>query len=134
MTHSIDFNKVLYFDIAKDGTKTVLNDVDFLDNELAVVESVTNILITEPKSKVYNNRGFGAHLDQFLFEPIDVLTANSILDELENDIEDNEPRAKDVEIEITPKEDENTFIIDIRFYIDQSDRQIQLLTTLEKVR
>lgn len=134
MTHSIDFNKILYFDLAKDLTKTALLDVDLLVNELAVVESITNILTTEPKSKIFNNREFGAALDQFLFEPIDVLTANNILEVLEFAIEENEARAQDLEIEITPDEDANTFVIDIKFFIDQSDRQIELETTLEKVR
>lgn len=134
MTHSIDFNKITYFDLAKDLSKTVLNDIDFLENDLAVVESITNILVTEPRSKVYNNRGFGAKLDQFIFEPIDIITANNMLEVLEFAIGENESRARDLEIEITPDEDANTFIIDIKFFIDQSDRQIELLTTLEKVR
>lgn len=134
MTHSIDFNKVLYFDLAKDGTKTSALDIDFLENELSVVESITNILITEPQSKIYNNREFGAALDQFLFEPIDILTAEDILNVLQFSIAENEPRARELEIEITPNEDANTFMIDVKFYIDQSDRQIELETTLEKVR
>lgn len=134
MTHSIDFNKMLYFDLAKDLTKTDLLDVDLLENELAVIESITNILITEPQSKIFNNREFGAALDQFLFEPIDVITADNMLEVIEFSIEENEARVQDLEIEITPKPDKNTFIIDVKFFIDQSDRQIELLTTLEKIR
>lgn len=134
MTHSIDLNKILYFDLARDGSKTVLNDIDLLDNQLAVVESITNILITEPRSKVYNNRAFGANLDQYLFEPIDLITANDIMETIMFAIESNEPRARDLTVEITPNMDAQTYVIDVKFFIDQSDRRIELQTTLEKVR
>lgn len=126
--------QLLFFDISKDGSITSTNDITTADNELAVVESINNIMSTQPLNRIYDNRDFGMDLDQYLFEPIDVITANAILDTVENAILNNEPRAKNLDVEITPDNDAQTFVIDVKFFIDQSDRQIEIETTLERLR
>ena len=125
---------LIYFDLAKDGSITTTTDITTTDNELAVIESVGNIMSTQPFNRIFNNRDFGMDLGQYLFDPIDVITANAMMDTVENAILNNEPRVKNLDIEITPDEDANTFIIDIKFFIDQSDRQLNINTTLERLR
>ncbi len=71
---------------------------------------------------------------KFLFEPIDMTTSIRMMDTIENAIAKFEPRARDVVVEITPLEDQNTFKIDITARMDESNRDIVLDTTLEKIR
>jgi len=124
----------IYFDFSRDGTKTSSNDVAIQENEWAVVESVSNILINEPNTLLYKKRNIGARLQRFLFEPIDNLTAFDILEEVDIAISLYEPRAKNVEVIVTPREDLNTFEIQVTCTIDESDRSLVIEETLEKLR
>jgi len=126
--------RTLYFDFEKTGVPDSNGDLTVVENENAVTESLLNILRTEPNSRVYKQRDFGAGLDQYLFEPIDITTANRILETIELSISRFEGRAKNVIVEITPLHDEQTFKIDITSTVDESNKPIQLVTTLEKLR
>jgi len=128
--------RLIYFDLVKNASKevtNVTNDIAVVTNEQSVLESVENILTTEKGSLIYTKADFGTSLEQFLFEPIDVTTALQIFEQVELGM-DQEPRAKDIIIEITPLPDEETFKIDISFFIDESDRQLQLQITLDEIR
>lgn len=127
-------DRQIYFDFSKDTTFTVNQDLTIQENEWSVVESLDNILLTEPSSMVYKKRKNGAQLQRFLFEPIDSVTGFDILEEVEEAISLYEPRAKEVEVIVTPLVDENTFKIDISCKIDESDRVLVLSNTLEKLR
>lgn len=127
-------DRIIYFDLSKDGTKTSTNDVELKSNESAVLESVENIILTEPKTKIYKGREFGCGLSQFLFDPIDNSTALRIFDRIELSLEKYETRMKDLYIEVIPLIDENTFKINISFKMDESERELKLETTLEKLR
>lgn len=127
-------DRVLYFDLDKSGVPASDGDVIAPLNEDAVSASLLNILETEPNSRVYKQRTFGAGLEQYLFEPIDITTAQRILETIETSISQFEPRARKVVVTVTPLVDENTFIIEITANIDESTREIELDTTLEKLR
>lgn len=127
-------NRQIYFDFAKDGSKTVSNDIAIQENEWSVVESLDNILTNEPNSLVYKQRQRGARLSRFLFEPVDSVTGYDILEEVEDSIALYEPRAKNVEVIVTPLVDDNTFKIEISCNIDESERTLVLSNTLEKLR
>lgn len=123
-----------YLDLAKDKSKTSTNDVATKLNEDAVLESIRNILDIQPRSRVYKQRRFGANLDLFLFDPIDNETALRMLEQIEQAIGENEPRANNLIVEITPLFDENTFRIRVSFFIDESDRELVLEDTLKRIR
>lgn len=126
-------NRVLYFDLKKDGVP-VNSDVDVVVNEKAVSAGLLNILQTEPRSQPYKRREFGASLQQFLFEPIDSTTALRILSVMEAAFAKHEPRAREVDITITPIPDDNTFEIQVQAKTNESDEVFTLDTTLEKLR
>ncbi len=127
-------DRQIYFDFSKTSPFTSTNDLTLQENEWSVVESLDNILTNEPGTLVYKKRNDGARLQQFLFDPIDSVTGYNILEEVENAISLFEPRAKNVEVIVTPLVDENTFRIDISCKIDESDRVLVLSNTLEKLR
>jgi len=129
-------DSLIYFDIPKDGTTVSSTNTDFqiLENENVVLESVKNILGLQKGSLIFKNKHRGASLDKFLFAPIDSNTAYDMYEEIDVAITTQESRAKNLSIEITPLPDDNTMRIDIRFSVDESDREIEFQTTLEKLR
>lgn len=126
--------RIIQFDLAKDGTVTSTKDIAVLTNEAAVTEAIENILETERRTRVYRQRGFGSDLNRFLFDPIDNTTALRLLDAVEIGISRNEPRARNVVVEITPRPDENSFQIDVEYSVDESNRRLSLTKILKKLR
>ena len=124
----------IYLDLKKDGTKTITGDLDIAVNEEAVMESVVNIIMTEKRSKVYRKRNFGVNLKRFVFEPVDRITAIELYEEIKNGIETYEYRAKDVEVTISPIPNDNEFLIDIYFTIEESENPVEIHTALSKIR
>lgn len=126
--------RLVYFDLARSATKTALNDLELKENEEVVLESIANILETEPSGKIYKKRTYGTKLDQFLFEPVDTSTGIRIMEQVEFAIAKNEPRAQNVVVKIVLLHDENTFEINVSFETDVSERALTLQTTLKKIR
>lgn len=126
--------RISYLDLDKSGTPDVNNDISLITNEDAVSASVKNVLEINPKNRIYKQRAFGSTMEKFLFEPIDNATALQIMDHIEVSIANNEPRARNVVIEITPDEDNNAYNIRVTFNTDESERIIVLEKTLERVR
>ena len=131
---SVSATNIIYHDLDKRASITSANDIAMLDNELAVLESVENILTSEPRSMIYNKRNVGCNLQQYLFEPIDTATAVDILEEIERAILRYENRIRNLKVVITPLPDENTFNINIHCIIPESNKPLILSTTLEKLR
>ena len=132
--------KVFFFDVNKAGVLAPksknslgLSDLGVLTNEQAVMESVYNILLTQPGERVMNPT-FGCDLNQYLFSMIDDVTARNIVRDVYDAIITFEPRILDLEVIVTPKPDANTFIIDIYLTINTAREPVKLTTTLEKVR
>jgi len=132
--------KLFFFDVNKDGilaprTKNAdgRSDLGILKNEQAVMESVYNILLTQPGERVMNPT-FGCDLNQYMFEMINDVTAYRIVRDVYDAIIRHEPRILDVEVIVTPDPDNNTFIIDVYLKINTANEPVKLTTTLEKVR
>ena len=132
--------RMYFFDINKDGivapkTKNSLgaSDIAIVTNEAAVVESVYNIILTEPGEKVMSPK-FGCALDQYLFEPIDDVTSRAIMETVSAAILNFEPRLLDFDVIVTAMPDDNTYEIEIVLEVNTSEEPIVIETSLEKVR
>lgn len=114
---------------------TLING-DFVkeENENAVKLSIKSLIKTEVGSKIYTKQDYGVELEQFLFEPCDHETAVDILDELQSKIGRFERRAKNVIIEILPLSDQNTFQIEIEFFVDENIQPQTLDFLLNEIR
>lgn len=125
---------IYYIDITKNGRDlTGTKDISIVSNEQAVMESVYNILMTEPGERVMNPE-FGCHLNKYLFEIIDFTTAISIQTEIEYAINKFEDRIKNLSIDVNPLYDENTFLINIYFQILLSAEIKQMSIKISKLR
>jgi len=70
--------KIYFFDISKLGKDPYGNkDIGIVTNAQAVLESVYNILLTEPGQHPMDPE-LGTPLSKYLFEPIDYVTAGMI--------------------------------------------------------
>lgn len=125
---------IYYLDISKSGKDyTGKKDVSILTNEQALLESVKNILITEPGERVMNPT-FGCPLSKFLFEPINPITTVSIESAITNSIRMFEERVDKLNINISESPDTNTIDITVLFNMKTSNNVQTLTLSLNKIR
>ena len=94
----------------------VTNDILALKNEDAIKRSVRNIVNTVPSEKFFNPV-FGSEVRISLFDFIDFGTASVLQKQIQNAIENYEPRVNNLLINVNPKPDQNEFEITVRFNI-----------------
>ena len=95
-------------------------DLIGLKNENAIARSVRNIVFTIPGEKFFD-QNFGSRISATLFENIDDITANIIVDEITNSIERYEPRVDLINVEAFPNFDNNAFDVLIVYDIIGAD-------------
>lgn len=101
-------------------------DLIGLKNENAIARSVRNIVFTLPGEKFFD-QNFGSRISASLFENIDELGADLIVDEITNSIETYEPRVKLTTVEAFPNFDNNQFDVLIIYDIIGADVPAQEL-------
>ena len=101
-------------------------DLIGLKNENAIARSVRNIVFTLPGEKFFNE-DFGSRISASLFENMDDISANEIVSEITESIENFEPRVNLLSVEAFPNFDNNTFNVAIVYEIIGADVPIQQL-------
>jgi phage baseplate assembly protein W len=94
----------------------VTNDVTVLTNERAIIRSVRNIVETIPNEK-YFNLNFGSDVRSSLFDFVDYSTALLIKDQIISSVRNYEPRIGDLDVNVIPNPDNNTFEATVSFDI-----------------
>jgi len=95
-------------------------DLIGLKNENAIARSVRNIVFTLPGEKFFDEE-FGSNISASLFENIDDISANVIVDEITSSIERYEPRVDLINVEAFPDFDNNSFDVLIVYDIIGAD-------------
>ena len=95
-------------------------DLIGLKNENAIARSVRNIVFTLPGEKFFDEE-FGSRISASLFENIDDISANVIVDEITQSIERYEPRVDLINVEAFPNFDNNSFDVLIVYDIIGAD-------------
>jgi len=95
-------------------------DLIGLKNENAIARSIRNIVFTLPGEKFFNEE-FGSQISASLFENIDEITADLIVDEITQSIENYEPRVILRNVEAFPDFDNNQFDVLIVYDIIGAD-------------
>lgn len=125
---------IFFFDITKTGKDLGgTDDVPIITNTNAVVESLHNLILTNPGERLMNPT-YGVNLSKYLFEPCETYVAGLIVDDLYNAISKHEPRCQNVEVIVEPYPDDNTFIITISFETNLDPNRLQVQVTLNKIR
>ena len=101
-------------------------DLIGLKNENAIARSVRNIVFTLPGEKFFD-QNFVSRISATLFENIDDISADIIVDEITQSIERYEPRVDLINVEAFPDFDNNSFDVLIVYDIIGADVPAQEL-------
>ena len=93
-----------------------LKDIQALYDIEAVKTSVSNAFLTAPGQKILNPL-FGVDIRQYLFEPVDIYTAESIKDDIEVKLPNAEPRIQVENVEVEADEDLQEYNIDLQINV-----------------
>ena len=102
-------------------------DLIGLTNENAISRSIRNLVYTLPGEKFFNPR-LGSRVTRQLFENMDEISASIIRDEIVNTINNYEPRAGLINVNVSPNYDDNEFNVTIVYRIVGVEAQPQQLT------
>ena len=94
----------------------ITKDLPILKNEAAIRRSVRNIVQTIPTEKFFNSL-FGSDVRASLFEFVDFGTASVISDQILTSVTNFEPRVENLEVEVQPIPDRNSFNVIVVFDI-----------------
>lgn len=126
--------KKLYSDIDFTFTrKPVTNDVALSYDEMAVVRSVRNLLLTNHYEKPFQPE-LGSNINSLLFEPVSPVVSASLQSEIENMINNYEPRAQLKSVTINAKPDQNAYEVSLEFYIQNATLPTTVTLLLERNR
>jgi len=92
----------------------VTKDLPILKNENAIVRSVRNLVQTIPTERFFNSN-IGSDVQDSLFGFVDYGTASLIEDQITTTVTNFEPRVENLEVEVEPQTDNNTFGVVVRF-------------------
>ena len=95
-------------------------DIIGLKNENAIARSVRNIVFTLPGEKFFD-QDFGSRISASLFENIDDISADLIVDEITQSIQNYEPRVSLTNVQAFANFDNNQFDVLIEYDIIGAD-------------
>ena len=102
------------------------DDLIAIKNEAAIARSIRNIVFTQPGEVPFEPE-FGSNISSALFENVDETAAITIKDEIENSIENFEPRVELISVEVFPNFDNNQFDVLIIYEIIGTNVPVQEL-------
>ena len=96
-------------------------------NETAIARSVRNLILTAPGERPFNPE-LGSQVSRLLFEPMDDITTEALKEQIENTINNFEPRVRLRQVVVKPNFDNGEYDIAIRYDIIGIEAQTQQLS------
>lgn len=109
------------------------NDINVVENEDAVKQSIINILLTNVGERFFNPN-FGSDINKMLFENVTPQTSSTLTTLIKTAIENFEPRALLHDVQCTPSPDENAYAVTVVFSTINRTEPITLDFLLNRVR
>ena len=103
------------------------DDLIAIKNQTAIARSIRNLVLTSPGERFFNN-DLGSRVNELLFENVDDITASSVKSEIENTIENYEPRVKLLSTRVSANPDAYEFDVTIRYEIVGIEAEPQQLS------
>tara|TARA_B100001094_G_scaffold273492_1_gene279897 strand:+ start:1197 stop:1595 length:399 start_codon:yes stop_codon:yes gene_type:complete len=94
----------------------ITNDIGAIRNEDAIKRSVRNLVQTIPRERYFNSI-LGSDVTGLLFDFVDFGTASNIDRQIQTTITNFEPRVENLDIEVIPRPDDNSFEVIIHYDI-----------------
>ena len=102
-------------------------------NRLAVRQSVKNLILTETYERPYKPL-LGCGIRNYLFEPFTPITRKLMEDSIKETIDNFEPRANLIAVQVEEYEETHTLTVSIAFMIQNDPEPVVLDVILERVR
>ena len=116
------------------GKKSSDSDISKVTDVQAVKRSVRNLVLLNPYEKPFHPEIAGG-VREMLFELMTPITAQIIAKQVENVINNFEPRAKLVGVRVQPDLDRNIYELTIEFYVVNAPTELVDMTVmLERLR
>jgi len=124
----------LYADLYKDLTQNPKNDdLALRRDEEAVKESIKNLILTDKGERLMQPL-VGGNIRAMLFENVTPAALKMIEEQVRITIQEYEPRAELIDVNVKSRIDDNRVEVTIRFYITNIAQPIQLNVLLERIR
>lgn len=111
----------------------IRKDINVHKNEFAIINSIKNLILLNHYEKPFQPE-IGSNIRRLLFENVDAFTAAQIQREIEETINNFEPRAQVSRVTAVASPDENRYNIELEFFVINSANPITINFFLERVR
>jgi phage baseplate assembly protein W len=111
----------------------IRKDINIHKNELAIINSIKNLVLTNHYEKPFQPE-IGSNIRRLLFENVDSFMAAQIQREIEETINNFEPRAQVSRVTAVASPDENRYNIELEFFVINNANPITINFFLERVR
>jgi phage baseplate assembly protein W len=111
----------------------IRKDINVYKAEYAVINSVKNLILTNHYERPFQPE-IGSNIRRLLFENVDVVLAAQIEREIEETINNFEPRVQISTVTATPSVDENGYKIILEFFVINNPDPITIKFFLERIR
>ena len=116
------------------GRKNSNSDIQDITNVKAVKRSVRNLILTNHYEKPFHPE-IGSGVRDMLFENMTPITAHILARKVEDVINNFEPRARLVGVNITPDFDRNAYEVGVYFYVVNAPTElVEVTQLLERLR
>ena len=102
-------------------------------NETAVINAIKNLVLTSHYEKPFNP-DYGSNVRKLLFETLDIITASAIEREIQQTIENYEPRVEILSLSVIPDDEQNGFNVRMQFLIVNQTNPVSVSFLLERIR
>jgi len=111
----------------------IRKDINVYKAEYAVINSVKNLILTNHYERPFQPE-IGSNIRRLLFENVDVILAAQIEREIEETINNFEPRVQVSTVTATPDVDENGYKVILEFFVINNPDPITIKFFLERIR
>ena len=111
----------------------VTGDLALRYDDQAVIRSVINLLLTNFYERPFQP-DLGSNMNTFLFEPMTVITASGLKTEIQNVIQNYEPRVTIHTLEVTPDEPHNAYNLYMEVFIGNNVQATPINLVLQRSR
>jgi len=111
----------------------VKKDINTHSNEYAIINSVKNLVLTNHYERPFQPE-IGSNIRKLLFENLDSVTAARIEREIQETIDNFEPRVRTSRVTAIAAPDENGYQVELEFFVINNSNPLTINFFLERIR
>jgi phage baseplate assembly protein W len=133
-TNDSDRNAQVFKDINLSLARhPITGDIASLTNIEAVKRSVRNLINTNFYERPFHPE-IGSNVRSVLFEPVSPIVASVLERHVKDVVENFEPRAELIDVQVSDNADANEYRVQIKFYVVNSSDIVDMNIFLERLR